>query len=328
VADAAFLAAICEDPADDTPRLVYADWLEEHGDTARAEYIRLQIQRARGAEDDPRRPAWWRRETELIRKHGTKWMRDIPPEVRRYCVFRRGFIGRIQCTPRQLLKASKRLERTVPLEDLRLTYVRSDLREVLALPCLARLTALDLSSNGLGPDAARVLAACRPLAGLRWLNLAHNRIGRDGARALAHTSHEPPLDTLILQSNYIGDSGVKTLAGAGRLLGRLITLNLRYNFLGPAGARALARCSHLAGLTALYLSGNPLGDLGVAALARSPIPARLQELDLSRTQVGDVGARALAVTANLQHLKSLNLSGNRRISDGVRQSVEQRFGTA
>src|SRR4051812_18836685 len=39
----AFLSAIEADPADDTTRLVYADWLEEHGDGLRAEYIRLRL---------------------------------------------------------------------------------------------------------------------------------------------------------------------------------------------------------------------------------------------------------------------------------------------
>jgi uncharacterized protein (TIGR02996 family) len=37
----AFLDAIFAAPADDTPRLVYADWLEEHGQPAYAEFIRL-----------------------------------------------------------------------------------------------------------------------------------------------------------------------------------------------------------------------------------------------------------------------------------------------
>src|SRR4051812_5383520 len=37
----ALLAAIAEAPDDDAPRLVYADWLEEHGDDARAEFIRV-----------------------------------------------------------------------------------------------------------------------------------------------------------------------------------------------------------------------------------------------------------------------------------------------
>src|SRR5262245_58863227 len=40
----AFLKAIAEAPDDDGPRLVYADWLEEHGDPARAEFIRVRCE--------------------------------------------------------------------------------------------------------------------------------------------------------------------------------------------------------------------------------------------------------------------------------------------
>jgi uncharacterized protein (TIGR02996 family) len=43
----ALLHAICLDPAEDTPRLVYADWLDEHGDEndrASAEQIRVQVE--------------------------------------------------------------------------------------------------------------------------------------------------------------------------------------------------------------------------------------------------------------------------------------------
>ena len=39
----ALLRAVCENPDDDTPRLVFADWLQEHGEGDRAEFIRLQI---------------------------------------------------------------------------------------------------------------------------------------------------------------------------------------------------------------------------------------------------------------------------------------------
>lgn len=41
---AAFLARIRANPADDLPRLVAADWLEEHGEAGRAEFIRVQCQ--------------------------------------------------------------------------------------------------------------------------------------------------------------------------------------------------------------------------------------------------------------------------------------------
>lgn len=41
------LAAILANPADDTARLVYADWLEENGQRERAEFIRVQIELAK-----------------------------------------------------------------------------------------------------------------------------------------------------------------------------------------------------------------------------------------------------------------------------------------
>ena len=37
-----FLAAISANLDDDTPRLVFADWLQENGDEPRAEFIRIQ----------------------------------------------------------------------------------------------------------------------------------------------------------------------------------------------------------------------------------------------------------------------------------------------
>jgi len=42
----AFIAAIANAPDDETPRLVFADWLEDNGDPERAEFIRLQCRLA------------------------------------------------------------------------------------------------------------------------------------------------------------------------------------------------------------------------------------------------------------------------------------------
>ncbi|MBY0457520.1 MAG: TIGR02996 domain-containing protein [Gemmataceae bacterium] len=49
---AALVRAIADDPGDDTVRLAFADWLDEHGDAAdraRAEFIRVQIARGNRA---------------------------------------------------------------------------------------------------------------------------------------------------------------------------------------------------------------------------------------------------------------------------------------
>ena len=43
----ALLAAVLANPADDLPRLVYADYLEENGDPERAEFIRVQVEMAK-----------------------------------------------------------------------------------------------------------------------------------------------------------------------------------------------------------------------------------------------------------------------------------------
>ncbi len=51
----ALLRAVIAAPADDLPRLVYADWLEEHGDPDRAEFIRVQC---RLADMSPADPDW------------------------------------------------------------------------------------------------------------------------------------------------------------------------------------------------------------------------------------------------------------------------------
>src|SRR5262245_35833946 len=43
IADA-FLADILDHPEDDTLRLIYADWLDEHDQSERAEFIRVQCE--------------------------------------------------------------------------------------------------------------------------------------------------------------------------------------------------------------------------------------------------------------------------------------------
>jgi uncharacterized protein (TIGR02996 family) len=49
--EAAFLAALKANPADDTTRLVYADWLDENGEPEKAAYLRTIVDSAR---TDPR----------------------------------------------------------------------------------------------------------------------------------------------------------------------------------------------------------------------------------------------------------------------------------
>jgi uncharacterized protein (TIGR02996 family) len=72
----ALLTSILLNPEEDTPRLVYADWLDENGEPERAEFVRVQIAHENWRSDTDaltqdgikRRMALWCAETELF--HG------------------------------------------------------------------------------------------------------------------------------------------------------------------------------------------------------------------------------------------------------------------
>src|SRR5438270_7169384 len=96
----AFFRAIEAAPDDDTHRLVYADWLAEHGDEARAEFIRVQCQLARLDEEDSRRDELSQREQDLLDAHRDRWLAELPAVlVNEYQpTFSRGFPVTLEVT--------------------------------------------------------------------------------------------------------------------------------------------------------------------------------------------------------------------------------------
>jgi uncharacterized protein (TIGR02996 family) len=87
----AFLQAILEAPDDDTPRLVFADWLDDHDQPDRVEFIRVQIELARLPQYELSRRALGRREGFLLGKHGKTWAAGLAALVKEHH-FRRGFV--------------------------------------------------------------------------------------------------------------------------------------------------------------------------------------------------------------------------------------------
>jgi uncharacterized protein (TIGR02996 family) len=69
----ALLDDVRQNPDDDVPRLVYADWIEEHGELERADFIRRQCRLARCAVQDPERVILTARLNELVGRHGWDW---------------------------------------------------------------------------------------------------------------------------------------------------------------------------------------------------------------------------------------------------------------
>src|SRR5687768_17319061 len=72
----ALYRAILAHPDEDTPRLVYADWLDEHGQPAHAEFIRAQCRLARMNEWDAGYTADRLRAERLWRENWQRWVRS------------------------------------------------------------------------------------------------------------------------------------------------------------------------------------------------------------------------------------------------------------
>ena len=71
-----FVRAILFDPADEEPRLIYADWLEERGD-ARGEFLRLDVALAKMSREDPAYTETFGRRTQAAAAVDLDWIARI-----------------------------------------------------------------------------------------------------------------------------------------------------------------------------------------------------------------------------------------------------------
>src|SRR4051812_32083073 len=113
--DEVFQRDIIENPDDDSRRLIYADWLEEHSQPERAEFIRVQCELASLPEDDYLR--WMEleaRERALLAGHREEWARPLQRWVNA-AGFRRGFVESVTVRPEAFLEHAAALFQAAPV---------------------------------------------------------------------------------------------------------------------------------------------------------------------------------------------------------------------
>jgi uncharacterized protein (TIGR02996 family) len=339
-----FLEDIIAHPDDDAPRLIFADWLEEQGDGARAEFIRSQIERARLPDWDAGQVRLRLREQELLAQHGQKWKEGLP-DVKGIVWegFRRGFVAEATVSNFAVLRgAASTCWAATPLEAVAIPWPRQDesadtipplagLRELsinaghvdrqevdrLAdAPLLSTLRALNVRGCGLGVEGFHRLTASAHLGNLAALRVPHNSIGNGGIQALFDAPSLRVLAELDLSEagsyGRYGEDPIIDGSGLGELaswpgLQRLRSLNLSGNHVGRNGLRALLRSPHATGLKALTLRANGLNDLTMEEFGGARTGLRLDVLDLGENLLGDRGAKGLARRRCLRELKVLRL---------------------
>ncbi len=196
----ALFRAICEQPWEDTPRLVYADWLEENGHSQRAEFIRVQIEIARLGMN-LRKPELVARASLLHRESCGAWTRGSPtgPGVRIGRDLTRGFYHEVAFERLQVfLEYADTVFNWTPIDTMSI-QLRSDamLREVLASRYVSRLTKFSLLSQN-GDVACEYLASCPNLAHLTELEFPASQATDAGAMLLANSPHLSSLARLRL----------------------------------------------------------------------------------------------------------------------------------
>jgi uncharacterized protein (TIGR02996 family) len=232
--DRALLSAVLADPDDDLPRLAYADWLDEHGDDDRAEFIRAGVELSHLPPNEDRHAQLAARCRHLEERRRGDWLAGAPPGVV-VADFERGFPRRVgpplrnytdRLLGREHFAAMKRALELFPLRvfsgRLLGTASSSVARsrqsvyperghsplEILARwPLLERFTALDLGMGGISSG----LGDFQP-----------------GVAALAESPYAANLSALRLSGLLLGEEAVGSL-GASPYLRRLRALDLRYN---------------------------------------------------------------------------------------------------
>jgi uncharacterized protein (TIGR02996 family) len=282
----AFLQAISEQPEDDAPRLIYADWLDEHGEAVFADFIRVQCELARHPEEDDRwlqlkiqeEELWKGLEPRWRAQFVPRWGRGMFPHLR-LTDFRRGLLdgARVTVEPDVFVREAPGWIFLLGISNFTPASAMCD--DFFACPQLWRVRSMNCERCNIQDSAMLGFADARHFHNLRQLDLFRNYIGPTGIVALARCPSLTNLTDLDLTENRLGPEGAAALVASPVCRG-LVNLSLSNNALGDAGAQAVASSPHLVSLRRLVLDGNGITRGGAEAVRSSPYLANLQELHL------------------------------------------------
>lgn len=131
---AALLYAVLADPSDDTPRLVFADWMQEHGEEERAAFVRRQFADGPQLSEWPRDGAWMSYD-EWPDSVGYLFYSDLRSPVHRHRFgyrWHRGWIDHVSLAAPVFFDRAELLFRTHPVEFVTLVDVRPQLHPAVA----------------------------------------------------------------------------------------------------------------------------------------------------------------------------------------------------
>lgn len=324
------LAAVRADPYADTPRLVYADWLDDTGDpadAARAAFIRLQIQQARAEPYSPEARAAGEAAGRLHAEHHESWTRHLPGWVG--CQFARGFVDQVTVAAADFAAVAAEVFAAEPVTAVQISRTRPDgewasFEPVLDVPELARVRRFAFLPGLMESIEYDALARCRHLTDLDELSLRGNPIPAGWLTEFLVGPALPQLTALDLSD--IPNIGPQVAWGLRHSPRRLARLDLSRVRLHSRELQTVLESKALSQVEELRLGRlDPREPEGPASLLNVGwlVPwARLRLLDLTGQGVGDQGAEEIARTREAGGLRWLGLGRNRLGAEAVRQFLK------
>jgi len=318
-----FLKAVLDDPDADAPRLVYADWLEEHGDP-RADFIRVQCELAQLADEAPQHDALSDRRDRLLRMYGESWRAEIPEWARAYCEFTRGFVSEVTIFRPWRRHFGPELSRLAPVEKVTLKNLHIDPESFTDAPGVRHLNSLVILDEQLEYDQLKALMHSRAaLAPLRCLDIMWTEFRDAGALMVALSPHLERLRRLELKACSLSPRAVHVLTHEARSLHNLNWLDLSNNDLNDDSIWTLANAASMRGLTHLFLNSNKITNQGLSYLADSHCLANLTDLELDGNVFGD--ASIPLIVERFSKLRHLSVAGN-FLTIGGAMRLREHFG--
>jgi uncharacterized protein (TIGR02996 family) len=314
----AFLKTIIENPEEDTPRLVFADWLEEQGEP-RGEFIRIQCALAHMEMNDDRLPELIAREQALLLEHGDEWLGRLKLMVDDYC-FRRGFVERVSLQGRHFLGDAVELFERAPIRELGLTHLgmgRFPATELAAVTQLTRLNTLELSGVA-GDERINTILQSKHLKQITRLQLDNVRCGKQALETI-FGGNFPRLAALELIGDELG--AYSRIVCSPKISLREYSIKSMSGALNRDDVIKLARAKNLAGLTVLDLRESKVQVPGATAIANSKVLKNLQVVGLRGCSIGVHGMQALGQSGNMAGLTALNVGANHFGINGLRGVV-------
>lgn len=295
---AELVAAIVADPADDTPRLVLADVLQQKGDP-HGELIALACALPR-ARDDERR-ALSDRITRLQELHGERIAGDVARCTTEYR-FARGFVQAVTMNASSFSANGERLLASHPIESLTLKPLTTEsLAKLAKVPALSRIRSLWLDHDilKLRPVTLESLGASPHLARLRLLRLGHFITTSEDWIAAFTAMRAPALKILSISGGNFDLRALAALAtspGVPRL--ERISLSVRrwdqHDFVMTGAAEAFEALATRTSLRELDLERCTFVDAdAIARLYAGPGGRGIEALAVTSKAFGDAALGAI-----------------------------------